>query len=75
MIGFGSQAFTSCVHLCPRDPIPLASTPQRVPPKVSDVMPEHRQCAAVIGPHGPRCSNCRNVVNIVVDRRTVPSAC
>ena len=34
-------------HLCPRDPIPLASTPQRVPPKVSDVMPEHRQCAAV----------------------------
>src|SRR5262249_3802666 len=34
-------------HLCPRDPILLASTPQRMPPKVSDVMPEHSQCAAV----------------------------
>src|SRR6516165_2895048 len=34
-------------HLCPRDPILLASTPQRMPPKVSDVVPEHRQCAAV----------------------------
>src|SRR5262245_65164549 len=51
-------------HLCPRDPILLASTPQRMPPKVSDVMPEHSQCAAV----GRHCM----VVEVAADDPSQP---
>src|SRR6516162_2170127 len=38
-------------HPCPGDPILVAATPQRAPPKVSDMVPEHVQCARV-GRHG-----------------------
>src|SRR5215471_13499394 len=34
-------------HPFPRHPILLAATPQRAPPKVSDVMPEDLQCTTV----------------------------
>src|SRR6516162_7308168 len=51
-------------HLCPRDPIFLASTPQRMQPKVSDVVPEHRQCAAV----GRHCM----VVEVAADDPSQP---
>ena len=51
-------------HLCPRDPIFLASTPQRMPPKVSDVVPEHRQCAAI----GRHCM----VVEVAADDPSQP---
>src|SRR6516225_4119504 len=34
-------------HPCPGDPILVAATPQRAPPKVSDMVPEHVQCARV----------------------------
>src|SRR5262252_10398596 len=42
----------------------LASTRQRMPPKVSDVVPEHRQCAAV-GRH-------RMVVEVAADDPSQP---
>ena len=51
MIGFGSQSFASLRHPCPRDPILLAATPQRAPPEVGDMVPEHVQCLSV-GRHG-----------------------
>ena len=38
-------------HPCPRDPILLAATPQRAPPEVGDMVPEHVQCPS-IGRHG-----------------------
>src|SRR5215831_15077270 len=34
-------------HPCPGDPILVAATPQRAPPEVSDMVPEHVQCARV----------------------------
>jgi hypothetical protein len=34
-------------HPCPRDPILLAATPQRAPPEIGDMVPEHVQCESV----------------------------
>src|SRR5437879_7396738 len=34
-------------HPCPRDPILLAATPQRAPPKLDNVVPEHVKCTTV----------------------------
>src|ERR1700730_7451814 len=34
-------------HPCPRDPILLAATPQRTPPEVGDMVPEHVQCPRI----------------------------
>src|SRR3974377_1090956 len=34
-------------HPCPGEPILVAATPQRAPPKVGDMVPEHVQCARV----------------------------
>src|SRR5580704_10183255 len=38
-------------HPCPRAPVLLATTPQRAPPEVGDMVPERGQCLAV-GRHG-----------------------
>ena len=34
-------------HPCPGDPILVAATPQRAPPEVSDMVPEHVPCARI----------------------------
>src|SRR6516225_30375 len=34
-------------HPCPRDPILLAASPQRAPPEVSHMMPEHAECTRI----------------------------
>src|SRR6266536_6030519 len=34
-------------HPCPRDSILVAATPQRSPPEVDDMVPEHGQCTGV----------------------------
>src|ERR1700758_5628923 len=46
-------------HPCPRDSILLAATPQRAPPKVDNVVPEHVKCTT-IGRH-------RVVVEVAAD--------
>src|SRR5258708_38267023 len=51
-------------HPCPRDPILLAATPQRAPPKVDNVVPEHVKCTTV-GRH-------RVVVEVAADHPTQP---
>src|SRR5580693_8308213 len=38
-------------HPCPRAPVLLATTPQRAPPEVGDMVPERGQCLSV-GRHG-----------------------
>ena len=34
-------------HPFPRDPILLAASPQRAPPEVGHMMPEHAECASI----------------------------
>src|SRR6516225_1861626 len=46
-------------HPCPRHPVLLATTPQRAPPEVDDVVPEHMQGTAI----GRHCM----VVEVAVD--------
>jgi hypothetical protein len=36
-------------HSCPREPILLAATPQRTPPKIGDMVPERVQSTRLVG--------------------------
>src|ERR1700747_2732828 len=45
--GFREPGVGELRHPCPRDPILLTATPQRAPPKVDNVVPEHVKCTTV----------------------------
>lgn len=47
--GFREPVVHQLRHPCPREPILLATPPQRAPPEVGDMVPEHIQCLSSVG--------------------------
>ncbi len=44
---FGKPRVRQLRHPLPREPTLLAATPQRAPPEVDDMVPEHDQCTGI----------------------------
>src|SRR5262249_1309169 len=44
---FREKVFRQLRHPCPRDPILLTASPQRAPPEVSHMLPEHAECTRI----------------------------